>query len=106
VKDEEGVTVVVMVAVTVVVIAGVLLEVCDLVRLVVEVRLGVPVAVWDVVTVVVCVLTAVTDPVRVVVGVRVPVTVVEYVPAAETLDDREAVIVGIPIDWVGVSVGE
>jgi len=34
------------------------------------------------------------------------VTVVEYVPAAETLDETEAVLVGIPRDWVGVSVGE
>ncbi len=52
------------------------------------------------------VLTAVTDPVRVVVGVRVRVAVPDPVLTAETLDDREAVIVGIPRDWVGVSVGE
>ena len=97
---------VVTVAVTVTVIAEVLLDVWDPVRLVVEVRLGVPVAAWIAVTVGDSVLTAVIDPVRVVVGVLVLVTVVEYVPAAETLDDREAVIVGIPIDWVGVSVGE
>ncbi len=46
VKDEEGVAVVVVtVDVTVTVIAGVLLGVCDPVRLLVEVRLGVPVAV-------------------------------------------------------------
>jgi len=45
VKDEEGVMVVVTVDVSVTVIAGVLLEVCDPVRLLVEVRLGVPVAV-------------------------------------------------------------
>ncbi len=95
-----------MVAVTVTVIAGVLLGVWDLVRLIVEVRLGVPVTVWDAVTVCDAVLNAVTDPVRVVVGVRVPVTVVEPVMVAETLDDTLFVLVGIPRDCVGVSVGE
>jgi len=52
------------------------------------------------------VLTAVTDPVRVVVGVRVRVAVPDPVLTAETLDDREDVLVGIPRDCVGVSVGE
>ena len=104
VKDEEGVTVVVTVAVTVTVIAGVLLDVWDFVRLIVEVRLGVPVAVWIAVTDGDLVLTAVIDPVPVVVGVRVPVTVPDSVMAAEPLDEIEAVLVGIPRDRVGVSV--
>ena len=105
-KDEEDVTVRVIVVVTVAVAVGVVPGVWDPVRFAVPDPVPVVVPVCAAVTVGDPVLIAVTDPVPAPLRLDVLVTVLFAVANAEFEPDTLSVIVGIFADCVGVTVGE